>query len=102
MTINIVPGPWSDEEIELIMKACKAYGMELTKDIRGDPHWTVEEMELVRNACKAQVTQLGKFLHDAKGSNDKRLERVQYEYDQRKKLYARFGGEDPIYSKAEY
>jgi hypothetical protein len=95
MKINVVEGPWSDEEMELIKKACKAYGVELTKNIR-EISLSDEEMELVRNACKAQVTQLGKLLHDAEGSNDQRFKRVRYEYDKYKEFYQTFGGEDPI------
>ena len=61
-----------------------------------DRSWSDEDMELIREAFRAKVIRLGKLLHDSGNTDDKRSQRIRYEYDKYEEFYKVFGGEDPI------
>jgi hypothetical protein len=97
MSIHVVDS-WTDDDIDLLEKACRASGVNLPKDPREDPNWTDEECEPVRNACKVQANELGRFLHDARDSISGRsiVEEEERKYNKYIEFYRRFGGQDQI------
>jgi hypothetical protein len=65
-----------------------------------DKSWSDEDMELIREAFRAKVIRLGQLIRDSgranDNNNDKRLQRIRYEYEKYKTFYVDFGGEGPI------